>query len=120
MKKYEFALTLAVLTLAFVLAVHYKSNASESVEAKKASEPRKLVLKKSNTVSLRMPIFPSTAQNVKEELIAKSADLPAGEPLYLYLETPGGSITAGESLIQTALGLGREIKTVNNFSASMG
>lgn len=41
-------------------------------------------------------------------------------PLYLFLNTPGGSIQSGLELIEALQGLGRPINTVTLFSASMG
>lgn len=40
-------------------------------------------------------------------------------PLYLYLNSPGGSIISGLELIEALKGLGRPIHTISTFSASM-
>ncbi len=41
-------------------------------------------------------------------------------PLYLFLNTPGGSIQSGLELIEALKGIGRQVNTVTLFSASMG
>ena len=41
-------------------------------------------------------------------------------PIYLYLNTPGGSIQSGLELIEGLNGLGRPIITITAFAASMG
>lgn len=41
-------------------------------------------------------------------------------PLYLYLNTPGGSIISGMELIEALKGMGRPVHTVTAFAASMG
>lgn len=114
MKKFLYVFgVVGAISAYFALAAHAEA-------AKTAAAPRHVVLEKKNTVSIRVPIFDSTAQTVKAAMIAKSAALPAGEPLLYFQNTPGGSIVAGENLIQTAKALGREVKTINAFSASMG
>lgn len=41
-------------------------------------------------------------------------------PLYLYLNTPGGSVESGLQLIEALKGLGRPVHTITSFAASMG
>jgi len=117
---------------ALVLGAHLALSATPNVdsaiatvpEAKsspKAAKPTAhIVFEKKNTVSLRVPFTQSFVDDLKAQLIATSNALPAGEPIYLYLSTPGGSITAGESLIDTIAGLPNPVYTVVNFAASMG
>lgn len=54
------------------------------------------------------------------ELARVSALTPRNKPIYLVLNTPGGSVDAGLSLISFAKALPQEIKTLSIFSASMG
>ena len=48
------------------------------------------------------------------------ASLKSGYPIYLFLNTPGGSIQAGLELIEGLNGINRPIHTVTLFAASMG
>lgn len=64
------------------------------------------------------------------EVLAKAKELDAAldgikekykgkAPLYLFLNSPGGSIQAGLELIEALKGLGRPVHTITLFSASM-
>jgi ATP-dependent protease ClpP protease subunit len=55
-----------------------------------------------------------------KEIAVLHANLPSGEPIYLSLFTPGGSILAGNLLINFLQSLDREIHTISVFAASMG
>jgi ATP-dependent Clp protease, protease subunit len=114
----------AALVLGAHLALSATSNVGASPEAKLVTKEKKptahIVFEKKNTVALRTPFTDSFVDDLKSQLIAVSNALPAGEPIYLYLSTPGGSISAGESLIDTIAGLPNPVYTVVSFAASMG
>lgn len=74
-------------------------------------------LTKANSVVLRGPVTGSSVAAVQVELLAKAK---AGKDIYLVLDTPGGSVFAGNELIQFVKGLPVKVKTVTLFAASMG
>jgi ATP-dependent Clp protease protease subunit len=74
-----------------------------------------ITLEESNTVVLADSINPDSVRDAQLELMSKRGSWP----IYLFLDSPGGSVPAGLTLIETAKGLGREVKTISNFSASM-
>ena len=79
-----------------------------------------LNLSASNTVVYRSEVDALSVARAQRELLEKSRALGGGEPLYLVLDTPGGSIDAGNQLIDTAKSLGRPVHTITIFAASMG
>jgi len=79
-----------------------------------------LTLSEKNTVLLNMPIMGAIAATVSKELLEKSDDLKDGEPIYLVLDTPGGSVDDGLKIIEVAKSLPRPVHTVSMFNASMG
>jgi len=80
---------------------------------------RTITLSSSNTVSLSTAINGETAARLQAQLI--EADRTAGffSPVYLTLNSPGGSVTDGEKVIETVNGLGHRVDTISMFSASM-
>lgn len=92
-----------------------------SCGACKASQSGDVIeLSEDNTVQLNLPIFSDTAAEVQKRLLEKDVKLKAGKPIYLVLNTPGGSIQDGLMIIETAKSLKRPIHTISIFSASMG
>lgn len=79
-----------------------------------------LTLSEKNTVVLNMPIMGGIAAAVSKELLEKSDELKTGEPIYLVLDTPGGSVDDGLKIIEVAKSLPRPVHTVSLFNASMG
>jgi len=55
-----------------------------------------------------------------KELDSKFSGFTRNAPIYLYLNTPGGSVQSGLELIEAMKGLGRKVHTISAFSASMG
>lgn len=78
-----------------------------------------LTLSASNTVSLALPVTSDSVRYISEELLAKSDKLSANSPIYLVLNSPGGSITDGRHLANVVNGLPQKVHTVSMFSASM-
>lgn len=79
-----------------------------------------LTISEKNTVILRLPIMSDTASKINEELLEKSKKLKKNEPIYLVLDTPGGSIDDGLKIIEVAKSLPRPVHTISLFNASMG
>lgn len=104
-----------VIGLLFVLGVFSISAAST-----KSANQEAVVLSADNTLVLNSEVNGDSVG----ALIVKAKELDAklghGKPLYLYLNTPGGSIQSGLELIEVLNGLGRPVHTVTVFGASMG
>lgn len=82
-----------------------------------------LVLSSKNTVSLNDEVKDESMADLMEQISQLNQTLPKGEPIYLVINTPGGSIYAGLELMEFIKGLnraGRPVDTVTLFSASMG
>lgn len=80
----------------------------------------KLVLNSENTVVLNWVVTDQSVAQLTQQIFAISQSLPKSKPIYLVLDTPGGSVQAGNALIDGLKGIPQEVKTVNLFSASMG
>lgn len=85
-----------------------------------AKTNKTLTLSKNNTLVLNEEVNELTTSVLLAKAMVMDANLNTGEPIYLFLNTPGGSIKAGLSFIDTLSGLGRPVHTVTIFAASMG
>ena len=113
-----------VLGLLVVLAIVFAPKISSS----KDNSPETVVLSKNNLLMLNSEVNGDSTSTV----IAKAKELDSAfaglkekasgtkQPLYLFLNTPGGSIQSGLELIEALNGIGRPVKTVTLFAASMG
>lgn len=81
---------------------------------------REIILTEKNTVSLSGPVTPSSIGEVMFELSQISKKEKESDPIFLVLNTPGGSVMAGLSLIEYMNTLRRPVTVVANFAASMG
>jgi ATP-dependent protease ClpP protease subunit len=79
-----------------------------------------IVLTSQNSVSFNQPVREDYAAKKQLELMAKDFLLPKTQPIYLILDTPGGSVFAGNQFIDFAKSLNRPIHTIVIFAASMG
>lgn len=80
----------------------------------------KVILSKSNVISLSDQVNDSSIGSLILQVQKLDRSLPVGQPIYLVLTTPGGSVESGLVLIDLVQGLNRKIHTINLFSASMG
>lgn len=91
--------------------------------AAKTSKSNTIVLTSSNTVVLSQEINGETVgaailklkQLDSSSLIGKSS-----KPIYMFMNTPGGSIQDGMELIDAVHGISRPVNTITLFAASMG
>lgn len=89
---------------------------SIAAQAKTAS----VVLTKDNTIVMNDYFYGESVANVTQQAKELDAKLASNEPIYLVLNSGGGSIDAGIELIQNLNTLNRPVRTISLFSASMG
>ncbi len=113
MKKVKIALTALVLGALAVTAHGLKLS-------RKSSKDADVILSDRNALSLKGEVSDESVGKLIKQLRELDTDKEAGEPIYLVLYTPGGSIQAGLELIEAAKGMRRPVKTITIFAASMG
>ena len=79
-----------------------------------------IILTKDNTLVLNDAFTGKTVSDLIGQAKKMNAGLKSGYPIYLFLDTPGGSIQAGIELIEYLNGINRPVHTVTLFAASMG
>lgn len=98
-----------VLILALAIALLPKLAAAETI-----------ILTTTNTVTFRGEVSLESTTRMQLELTALEVLRgKADYPIYLVMDTPGGSIFAGENFIEFAKTI-RNVKTITLFAASMG
>jgi ATP-dependent Clp protease protease subunit len=108
---------LVVLTIVLIPKV--------SVSASNDNKPETVVLSENNLLVLNTEVNGESTGAIiakAKELDAKLAKreyLGTKKPLYLFLNSPGGSIQSGLELIEALQGIGRPVNTVTLFAASM-
>jgi ATP-dependent Clp protease protease subunit len=81
---------------------------------------KELLLTKDNTVSLLGPVTDQSISELMQEINTLSQSGDKKEPIFLVLNTPGGSVFAGLELMQYVNTLRRPVHVVANYAASMG
>jgi ATP-dependent protease ClpP protease subunit len=99
------ALAVLLASLMFLFVLSRKANSDEL---------KTIVLTSENTISLNLPIIGRTAGNIQQSLMDSKAS-----NIYLVLNSPGGNVSDGYKIIETAKGLNKSVHTVSIFSASM-
>lgn len=90
-----------------------------SISKEKANSDS-VTLSNSNTLILNSEVNGDSTSSLIAKARSMDGSLKKGLPLYLFLNTPGGSIQSGLELIEALHGLGRPVQTITLFSASMG
>jgi len=86
----------------------------------KADGPKTVQISKDNLLVLNSEVAGDSVGPIIQKARELDAKLPKNAPLYIYLNTPGGSVQSGLELIEALRGLGRKVHTISAFSASMG
>lgn len=81
---------------------------------------KEILLTKDNTLVLDQAFTSRSVAALITRAKQLDADLKSGYPIYLFLNTPGGSIQAGLELVEALKSLNRPVHTVTLFAASMG
>lgn len=97
-----------LIALCFLMVGSYV-NASEMI-----------TLSKDNTITLNDAFYGDTVSKLAKKAKELDARTESSDPIYLVLNSPGGSIDAGLELIENLNSLRRPVKTITVFSASMG
>lgn len=79
-----------------------------------------IVLSSENTVTLRGPVTATSVGEVMHELSAVAQTGEQLAPIYLILNTPGGSVSAGIDLMNYVNTLRRPVHSIVIYAASMG
>lgn len=81
---------------------------------------KRIVLERKNTLIFREVVTMQSVSRLQMKLLKLDASLPKNTPIFLVLDTPGGSVTAGSTLIDMINAMDHEVETISLFSASMG
>lgn len=79
-----------------------------------------VILTNSNTIVLNDQVDENSVSQVMQEVQKLDSTIKSGEAIYLFLNTPGGSIQAGLELMEYLNSINRPIHTITLFAASMG
>jgi len=79
-----------------------------------------VILTPENSTSIVTQVDSGSVQRVIDEIVILDRDLDKDAVIYLVLDTPGGSIIAGNKLIRYIKSIDREVKTITIMSVSMG
>lgn len=90
-----------------------------AMAAEEATTRRNVTLTSDNTLVLADQIDGMTVGKVLQDAQALDAKLKSGDPIYLVLSSPGGSIQDGLEMIDYLKNLNRPVHTITMFSASM-
>lgn len=86
----------------------------------KTKRYKTITLNAYNTLVLKGVVSAKSISKVKFQLLLMSNELRRRDEIYLVLDTPGGSVAAGNFFIDAAKAIPQSVKTVTLIAASMG
>lgn len=109
-----------MMMLLGLLMVSSLAQAADKASPQAASSNQPIVLTKDNTITLNDAFYGDTVAKLTVEAKELDSRTESNDPIYLVLNSPGGSIDAGLELIENLKNTRRPVKTISLFSASMG
>ncbi len=109
-----------MMALVILLMVSNFAFGAEKAAEKATANNQPVVLTKDNTINLNDVFYGETVANLTAQAKELDSRTESNEPIYLVLNSPGGSIDAGLELIENLKNMRRPVKTISLFSASMG
>lgn len=85
-----------------------------------STDDNAITLTEDNHIVFSGPVNDSSVANAQLKLGQLSERIGRNEVIYLVLDTPGGSVSAGNQFIDFAKSLPQKIKPISIFAASMG
>lgn len=85
-----------------------------------AVKTTKIILEKGNTYVFQGPVTQDSVGKAIYEIGKMDNKLTPGKDIFLFLDTPGGSVFDGVQFIDYIQSLDRKVHTVSLFAASMG
>jgi len=119
MKVISYLLSVVLLAIGVTAGATTTKTTTPAKKAAPAVESGRVVLTKDNSITMNDVIDSDTVAKLLMDVKALDSRLPSGDPIYLVLNSPGGSIDAGVELIERLSHLNRKVHTISLFSASM-
>lgn len=104
-----------VMMMVFAFIVNAKA-----APAKAVVSTNEITLTADNSVNFNEDFNGKSVSELIERIKKLDSALKSNYPIYLFLDTPGGSIQSGLELFQFIKSLNRPVHTVTLFAASMG
>jgi ATP-dependent Clp protease protease subunit len=93
---------------------------SSNAEFKLFQAEKTITLEASNSVAFRGPVTDESVSALMQKIEELRFGISESEPIFLVLDTPGGSVYAGLELIDYLKSLPNKVHTITLFAASMG
>jgi ATP-dependent Clp protease protease subunit len=120
MGSFKNAFGMVFLSIVLIICAFLYSSSAGGKEAVKTKTQTGVSLSEGNSLSMSHVFKPHTVAAIMAKAQVMNDKLAPGKPIYLILDTPGGSVFAGLELIDYLNSLQRPVHTVTIFSASMG